>query len=146
MGQLTDLGFATETVKTPKGELTLRGLSLDDVLRIARTHGQSFKAIFEMIVGENAEISLENTGVLAGQLVEFAPDIVADVIAAANDQPDKGHIAKKLSFPIQIEALEKVGKLTFASEADVKKLVSVVTEMAMATTKTVQALAPGARQ
>lgn len=127
MGQLTDLGFPTDTVTLPNGSLTVRGLSLDDVLRIARSHGEAFIVLFDRLMGsEDLDLDLDNTAAIAELLAESAPAIAADLIAYAADEPEAAHIVRKFPFPAQVEALEKVGAITFAMEGGPKKLVGTV--------------------
>lgn len=141
MGQLTDLGFPTDTVKLPKGVLTLRGLCLDDVLQIARIHGEAFNTLFEKFTGGDApEIDLENSAQIAGIMVDHAPNIAASIIAYAADDPDAAEVARRFPFPLQIECLEKIGALTFIMEGGPKKLLETVIRITGGATKAVAEL------
>lgn len=137
MGQLTELGFATAEVNVAKGQvLTLRAIALDDVLRISRKHGEAFESLFAKITGAAgaSSLDLESTNAVALSLLEAAPEIAAEVIAYAADDPAAVAVARRLPFPVQMECLEKIGTLTFSSEGGPKKLLETVIKMAQGAT------------
>lgn len=132
MGQLTDLGFATDIVKLAGGkELVVRGISPDDILRIARIHADAFTKLFDKFAGgELDSLELEDTGKIAQSLAQDAPTVVADIIAYAADDPEGRAVALRLPFSVQVEALRKIALLTFATEGGVKKVLETLLEMA----------------
>jgi hypothetical protein len=133
MGQLTTLGFATSSVKTPRGEIVLRGITLEDVLRVARLNGEAFVTLFDKVTAEQATaIDLEDTGKLMVSMAETAPKVVADIIAHAADDPDGSEVARKLPFSVQLECLQQIARLTFEPEGGVKKVLETLLEMAQA--------------
>lgn len=133
MGQLTELGFATSEVKVARGVLVLRGLSVEDVLRIARANGEAFTSLFAKFTAEDAEnLDLADTGRIAVSLAESAPAVVADIIAHAADDPAAREIARRLPFATQVECLEAIARLTFEMEGGAKKVLETLLRMASA--------------
>lgn len=133
MGQLTALGFATSSVKTPRGELVLRGITLEDVLRIARINGDAFIQLFDKVTADQAAtLNLEDTGALMVSMADTAPKVVADIIAHAADDPDAADVARKFPFSVQLECLQHIARLTFEPEGGVKKVLETLLEMAQA--------------
>jgi len=63
---------------------------------------------------------------LAKALMTEAPDVVAHIIARANDEPESFEKVAKLPGITQINALIAVAQLTFHSEDEVKKLLETV--------------------
>lgn len=123
---LKSLVVATATVKTSGGEFTVRGLSLTDILFLVSKHRAAMKALFDKFVKGQSDVALESYSNLGAALIESAPDVAAEIIALAADEPEEIETVKRISFPAQIEALERIGDLTFAAEGSPKKVVETV--------------------
>lgn len=122
---LKNLNFASETIKTSGGEFTVRGLSLADITVLVRKHAQAMSEFFDKMK-DGESLDLDNTAMLGGALAEAAPELAAEVIALASGEPDAIEEARRLTFPTQVDALEKIANLTFDSEGGVKKVVEAV--------------------
>lgn len=128
--KLTELGFATESVKLAKGDLTLRGLSLSDILSLYRANAEALRKLYTQVTLDTGQkLSLENESDVVALIAASAPEIVAQIIAMAADEPTAVDVARRLAFPVQIEALEKIGKLTFSQEGGPKKVVEAIVRM-----------------
>jgi hypothetical protein len=104
---LSKLAFPSEVVHTSGGALELRSLSFADMTALYSRHAARAEEAFAMVM----------------------PEIVADVIAFAAGEPEMASVALRLSPPVQLEAIEKIAKLTFKSEEDAKKVLEGVVRM-----------------
>lgn len=123
---LKDLFVPTVTIKTSGGEFAVRGLSLNDILRLVEKHRASMNTLFQKFVQSGEDLGLENSAQMGAVLVESAPDVAAEIIALAADEPDQLETVKSLSFPVQLDTLEQIGRLTFEAAGGPKKVVETV--------------------
>jgi len=133
-------------IKLPSAEvefsgsnIAVRGLSLDDVAYLVRQHQKSLETLYNefQAVGD---LSASGAMAFVGPLVERTPQLAADIIACgAGDHEDAG-IARTLPFPVQVELLEHIIRLTFSSEGGPKKLLETVVRLTEGTTALVDTL------
>lgn len=136
MGTLKELRLPTETVSTPGGPLTVRGVALADVTALVSHHGPALAGLFkDVIKGKDITLSVEGVTALGMDALKTAPELVAELIALAADEGDLEsiRIAAKLPIPVQVEAVEKIARLTFAMEGGLGKLVETVIRIAQGT-------------
>lgn len=125
MGSLADIAIPTEEVEVAKGvTITVRGLSFLDVSTIFRDHAAVLDKLYREHVIERHEMPPADQ--LAKALMTEAPDVVAHIIARANDEPELFEKVSKLPGITQVNALLAVARLTFHSEDEVKKLLETV--------------------
>jgi hypothetical protein len=97
----------------------VQGLPLKALSRLIQTHQEDFAKLLVMKEGKPDYEALMNT----------APDLVADIIAAAsgwdNDEQER-QAAKNLAASVQLIALQAIWKLTVP---DVKKLQALLSEV-----------------
>jgi hypothetical protein len=118
------------SVGTADDEFFVRGLGLADIVAIFDANREQVSAVFaEIAIRPDAEMVLADMGGFATNLARGAPRVVAHIIARAADEEDPG-LAEALPFPVQIDALEKVAQLTFATEAAAKKVMETIIRMA----------------
>ena len=101
----------------------VRGLSLDDLTVLMRSHGadiESMIAIYDKGVRDDAAVAAMTQYAIA--LVKEAPGLVANAIALASDEPDEVDRARTLGIAQQIDAVKAIGKLTFEEAGGPKKL------------------------
>lgn len=94
--------------------LSIRGLSLEDISRLINHHLPDIEAIFDLF--QKADIqSLDDSKFerLVKSVVAEAPGLAANLIALACDEPDAAENAAFIPFPVQVEAIKKIGDLTF---------------------------------
>lgn len=122
---LADFTPARETVEFKGGSFDVRGLSLDDVSILMRSHLPDVEAIIDLLAKGNAGAEFEVSAVLehAITLVKEAPGLVANLIALACDEPDEVDKARALSLPVQVRAIETICKVTFDEAGGPKKFV-----------------------
>lgn len=125
---LQDFIDPSETIQFPGGEFAVRGLSLSDISYIVRGHatelGILFTTISEKVQGGD-DLDKATSDIISLAL-ETAPRLVADIVAVGAGEPTMGDKVVRLPFGTQIEALEKIGTLTFATEGGVGKVVETV--------------------
>jgi len=114
----------TLTVKTKKTSFEVRGLSIMDCASLLRVHMDDLEHLFDMYEQEANGISFGNLAMAkyATRLIADAPGLVAHMIALASDEPDQLNNAARLPMIAQIDALKKIGTLTFEEVGGVKKL------------------------
>lgn len=128
---LRDLTFASETVKTPGGSFTVRGLSFADVVTLGNIYGPQAALIFGQLVGGENKVDAGDVRAVLMKLAPQVPELVTAVIAlAADDFNTEGlEAVRKLGFQYQLDALEKIFRATFVSELELKKFVESVIRM-----------------
>lgn len=115
--------YKPETLPVQLGReqsMEVQGLSLEHLAVLLREHMPDLDAVFDLFDG------VENMPQGAGQqlamtLISQAPGLVANVIALAANQPEHAEKAAMLPAPVQIDALMKIGELTFTEVGGVKK-------------------------
>lgn len=130
---MTLAAFQPETllVKTKKVSFEVRGLSIMDISSLLRVHMNDLEALFTMYEQEAAGMSFGNVALAryATRLISDAPGLVAHIIALACDEPEQVNNASRLPMIAQIEALKKIGTLTFEEVGGVKKLIEQMAEL-----------------
>lgn len=122
------------------GEFAVRGLSLDDITFLVQRHGAGLQAAFAQMMASDGELSTDTVAAFALPFLQSAPEIAAEVIACASGDKDAADVAAALPFPVQIEALEQIARLTFEASGGPKKLVELVIRLAQAMTGLLQDL------
>lgn len=109
---------------------TVRGLSLADISVLLNSNGKELGMIFNKVrdelQGRADGITANDVQYFAKMLFDKAPDLVAKAIALAADDPGESEKIKRLRFTVQIIAIQEVLRLTFTTEAELKKLVEIV--------------------
>jgi len=140
MGKLSQLKqpIPELVVKVSDAEgFAVRGLDPTDVLSLYYRHTGKLSEMFDGMMERYREngnnIETADVQSFAMTVIGDAPVIVAEVIAlASGSSPDDDewdadiHIATHLPFPVQADAIEKIGRLTFTSEMPPKKFGALV--------------------
>lgn len=119
----------TEKVELPGGDyFTVRGITYPDIVDLTYKYGKSLGIAFAKFQGSTGaeNVDLDNLGEISSVFARELPDLACEVIAVAADHPDKVGVVKSLPFPVLVDALEKVAKLTFDTSGGLKKLVETV--------------------
>lgn len=122
---LADFQPLTRTVKAGRLELTVRGLSLDDVSVLINDHLVDLDKLFELYE-RGAEQPLASARFILS-LTQEAPALIATAIALAADEPDLVSKARKLSIPAQVELVKAILTLTFEEAGGLGKFVESLT-------------------
>ena len=126
---LRDLIITKEAVRVDDEQsFDVRGLSYVDFSVLAKAHGGQAGKLFTQIKTMAEAGELDDSGLveMAKKAIQDFPDLIAHGVAAAADDPDGAVIFKKLRLPVQVEAVERIIGLTFASEGELKKLLETV--------------------
>lgn len=124
---LKDYQIPKRDVPLPNGgNFAVRGLSLPDITILVDRHSVALRAMFDHYNGVAQDVSLDDLGGIGVSILESAPKLAAEIIAIAADEPDEIEKVSVLPFPAQVDALEKVAKLTFDTSGGPKKVIETV--------------------
>lgn len=124
----------------PDGDLTVRGLSSDDVAALVVAHGPVLRGLFEQVAADPGS-ALSLAVLLGRELLQEAPGFCTHAIALAAEADEEGlKLIQQLPFPVQLEALTAAAELTFRSDADLKKTVEIVVRAMSGATAAIQSL------
>lgn len=127
---LLDLKLPTTQVATPGGSFAVRGLSLEDLVSLHHRYTGEFGAVFDQFRewASTESGDLPPLDQFVAKLLYQAPVLAGQVIAIAadTDTPEGLTAARRLPPLVQAEALQAIGRLTFQSEEDVKKMLTLV--------------------
>lgn len=118
----------TERIEFADGDfIEVRGLSVPDIQQLVEVNMETARDLFDQFSGraENS-FTLDDATSLARHLVTTAPAIMAHVIALGADSTDQFDVIKTLPLDVQMAALEKIAKLTFAMQGGAKNFVETV--------------------
>ena len=122
----------------PNG-VDVRGLNLMDIIGLVDRHRAPLSEAFGNLSGENDE-AVKSFGAMSKGFLAALPDVAADVIAVAMDEPDKVDQARKVNASVQLAILEKVAELTFAAEGGAGKVIEIVVSAVGGATSVVKSL------
>lgn len=136
---LLDLKIPMTQVETPGGSFAVRGLSLEDFVNLHHEHTGEFGSVFDQFRtwASSEGDDLPPLEQFCAKLLYQAPILAARVIAKAANEDTPGGVAmaRQLSPLTQAEALQAIGRLTFRSEEDVKKMLALVIAQVKALTQ-----------
>lgn len=132
MSQLETLIIPSETVTVGEQTLTVYGLGLPHITYIVRHHRQVLADLYVKAITGELPGSVEE--IAMGIMDDFAP-LAGLVIACGVGEPEQASKAAQLGFAVQVDALEKISKLTLEGEGGLEKLMESVTRALAATAK-----------
>ena len=114
----------------------VEGLSLDTLAVLVKTYLPDFDAIFDIVTnGQNSDESwMDHLQRISQAVVMQAPGLAANIIAVSSKEElseELVRIARRLPFPIQVNALMEIGQLTFDEVGGVKKAMESMTALLM---------------
>lgn len=125
---LADFTPETHTIKTRRGSLVVRGLNLADIGQLVSAHLPELEAAFSLF-GKRTPAGAGQMDLLVLSLARDFPGLAASVIAAACDEPDGRDAARALPFPVQVEALSHIGRLTFEDVGGLEPFLRTLTSL-----------------
>lgn len=142
---LRDYVVPTAIVKIDKKtDFEVRGISFEGVTKIVMRHGPMCAMAYQEFLEFKGQHGLrpEVLGHFVTTAVGKFPEAIVDVIAVAaeEDTDEVRSIIRRLPIGVQIDAVYQIIGLTFSGEADVKKLVEIVTRMATAVSAEIEGL------
>jgi hypothetical protein len=125
---LKNLVIASEIIKVPgNDDLVVRGLGLDSIVYLLRHNQSALEEVFA--AAQNGSLNASSVEGLAATLADRAGPLAYMLIACGCGEPEEWRNAGGLPLSVQIEAIEKIVNLTFASEGGVEKFLETVTRM-----------------
>lgn len=129
----TEITLAQAKDGKPAVSMTVRGLAFADLSALIVKYGPQLIMIYGRVFAEAKAGKLDGSRV--GELIQTTlvdcPELMAEIVVIASDtpvSPQALEVAKKLPPGIQLEALLHIVEHTFVSEAEVKKLIEIVTK------------------
>lgn len=128
---LLDYTPDTETVVVTGARKTtfeVRGLTFLDISKLIKVHYDDLGGLFDLYEKHaGQDLTAIATGRFATTLIADAPGIVAHIIALASDSGEEAiTVAQSLPAMAQVDALRKIGRLTFSDVEEVKKVIAQV--------------------
>lgn len=132
---LKDLVIPSATVQIPSGqpgefvEQPVWGLEPSHIAWLLQTQREGLEHFYAKAAA--GEMQMDDYSAIASQLVKQAPVLLGSIIACGCRQPDPAvaETVSRLPFTVQLDALEKIGRLTFAAEGGAKKVLETVIRM-----------------
>ncbi|QPZ53275.1 tail protein [Achromobacter phage vB_AchrS_AchV4] len=120
-----------ELIDIPGSEpFAVRGISMADISVLLNQHKSLLESLYQRFTADGVTTSTMDANAIMRDIAATAPALVASIIClAAGDGEDVEAlvVAASLPLPVQIEALEKILKLTFQREGGVGKFLETVT-------------------
>lgn len=138
---LKDYAPATQTIQLPGDDtFVVRGLALQDITVLLRSHYDTAARLFDKYVGEAAQTAADaavpeakfgpgNMKAVILDALQAAPSMLSDVIAVAADEPELGPQVARLPLGVQVEAIEAIIRLTLEAEGGMEKLIETVEKL-----------------
>lgn len=124
---IADLIIPSETVVYRDKVYQVRGLSAPHIIHIVRTHGASLAPLYQEATAGRLPADLN---AVAAELGENFTSIAGAIIACGMDRPDQAEKCARLPFAVQMDALDKIVRLTLEVEGGLGKVVEIVTRAA----------------
>ena len=125
------------------GGFDVRGLSVADIALLAGNHRADIDRLIDSVAGtvngDKSDESVLNESVLERALSE-CPVLFATAIACANDEPDQWQLALQLPFPVQLDAVMQIARLTFEEAGGIKKCLENLVSAMQVGSQTLQAM------
>lgn len=134
------LNFTIPTAKVEVpggGEFDVRGLSFEDMSFIVGRHGDVLSDLFNEMATNGGAVQATTLAGIASELVKRAPDVAGMAMALAADEDPASEVTftvavvkcRRLPISVQLDALTKIGTLTFGTEGGLKKAWETVVEL-----------------
>ncbi len=138
---LADFQLPRESINGPDGEqvFAVRGLSLNDVVLLLQNNRPAMERLFAEFQDKGDDLLGDDQALVQMILANF-PRLFAQAVALAADEPNGEDQVLNLPFSMQIDAFEKIGRLTFAAEGGPKKVMETVVRVLQGWTGSVEAL------
>lgn len=103
------------SISLPRGAaFSVRGVSVEDFSALLRDHMPHIDQMFDLYAKQTKDVFASGAAEkLVLMVVKDFPKITAAIISLAADEPGTEAKAAKLPLPVQIQALQNIGRLTF---------------------------------
>jgi hypothetical protein len=130
---LSDFRPETREIGFPGGSFNVKGLTLNDLSELVRTHLPAARALYTAF---NSGMTLDEVIFAA---LRDSPIMVAHIIGLASGEDGGFDAAYTLPFPISVSALREIMPLTFESVGGPGNAIAAITDL-------IRALTPAQRQ
>lgn len=127
---LRNITIPKREVLVGSDKFTVSGVSADQVFGLYSRHREDLAVLFDNLAGRVEGPSILTS--VEGIITQF-PLVIAEGIAlASGGRPDSEHweeeveVARSLPLPVQVDALMKIGELTFSPEMPPKKFFALL--------------------
>lgn len=105
------------------GEFEVRAVSLSDVAGLISRHQDAVDRVAAILRAQEQFdfTDAQMTGEILLNVARESPYLVADLISSCADEPEAYEGAFRLPLTVQVDALQKIGEITFADMAALKK-------------------------
>jgi len=138
---LRDYKAPKETVTFEGGCFDIRGISFSNLSVLIREHFSDLEMVYKILMeSETGDGEIDFQSVIAA-VVSNCPQLIARIICISADEDDEqGYdAAYNLSFPIQIDIVARIVKLSFYEVGGVKKFISEMSaKLQLASQKAIQ--------
>lgn len=111
-----------ETILFPGGSFEVRAVTIQDIAALVDIHQDAIDEIYIRIQSRaDEEFTPEIAQWLMMNTIQQSPILAAHLIALAADEPREMMNVMKMPLTIQVEALQRIGELTFTDIASAKK-------------------------
>lgn len=110
-----------EKIEFKGGELAVRGLGIPEISQLVSLNTEAAVTVFgevQKLVAAGREIDLAD---LLFEILNRFQTAVAHMIAIAADEPEQMVLISKLPVDVQVAAIEKIARLSFAMDGGAKK-------------------------
>lgn len=120
---IADLVIPFETVEFGDKRYQVRGLGLAQILYIVRQHLDALTPIYESAA--SGELFADPTAIAIQMGERFTP-VAGTVIACAMGRASAADKVAQLPLSVQIDALDKIVRLTLVAEGGLEKVMEIV--------------------
>lgn len=121
---IADLLIPFETLEFAGKRFKLQGIGFPEVSFIARVHHEALEPLYQIAASGNLQADPTAIALQLGE--DFGP-VISTVIACSMKRPDAIGVILSLPFTVQVDALDKIIRLTLSNEGGVEKLMEIVT-------------------
>lgn len=122
---IEDLIIPTETLEYKDGRYRLWPLNTAQVVSIIRSHGTTLVPLYDQAVQGRMPADI---GAVAYDMGDTFSGLAGAMIAHSMGKPDALAVTSKLPFAVQLDAIDKIMRLTMETEGGLGKVVEIVTK------------------
>lgn len=130
---LADFVLPTLEVPLPDGSsFAVRGIAAQDVAILIAAHASTMETFFARF--QSGEAQGQTDLAMGMSLITEAPALMSKIIALAADEPGMESVVGKLPIGIQLDALQKIAKISFEASGGVGNFADAVARLVKGTT------------
>ena len=127
---LANLELRTKTITYNNTDITLRGLSANDIAGLILSQMDCIEQVFDIVEAQGvksvSDLANVNVAEVGQRLMVQVPGFIAAAIAHSASEPEYADKVLHLPAPVQVEAIRHIAELTFNDEAGFREFVGNV--------------------